>query len=300
MKRIITALCIAAALSGAGRSYSAEKLRIITAYPWIADITGRLAGNRADVSSLASGDFDPHTIIPRPSYIAKLRNADLLIINGAQLEIGWLPPIIRRAANPGINPGMEGFLDLSRHVTLIDKPAGVSRADGDVHPDGNPHYCLDPENIPPVARAITNRLRSIDPAGSAGYEENLRAFLSEWKTKSDEWKGKLASHRGVKVVEYHKIFDYFILRFGLDLRGTIEPLPGIPPFSGHIVRVKDTIVREKVSIIFMDVYNPQKAAKFLASETGARYIIVPHDVGAVAGAKDIVTLFDEIVRRLSK
>jgi len=284
-------LCVQTALTG--------QLRIVTTYAYIGDIAQRIGKDRVEVVSLARGDYDPHVIIPKPSYIAKVRTADLLIINGAQLEIGWLPQIIRQANNGAVQPGERGFLDLSMHVHLIDVPTSVSRELGDVHPEGNPHFFLDPENIPIIARAITDQLNELDPDGQEYYEANNNELDTLCQQKLKEWEEKMKPLRGEKVVEYHKIFDYFLNRFGLKLVGTIEPLPGIPPTTRHIAEVEQLIKREDVKYILQDVYNPQDASLYLSKKLNIKLIIMPHDVGSVKQADNVFSVFDEIVRRLT-
>ena len=277
---------------------NAEELKIVTTYPYIASIAENIGKGRIQVYPLARGDYDPHVIIPKPSYIGKLRKADLLIINGAQLEIGWLPPILNQAANPNIQPGNKGFLDLSRHVTLIEVPTSVSRAQGDVHPDGNPHFILDPNNVSNISDAITDKLCELDPDNEPFYRKNHEEFLRHWSKKIEEWKEKLNPLYGVEMIEYHKIFDYFIRRFGLVLAGTVEPLPGIPPTSKHIQTLENVIRLKKIKMILQDVYNPEDASLHLSEKFRIKMVLIPHDVGSVKEATDIFSLFDEIVRRI--
>jgi zinc/manganese transport system substrate-binding protein len=277
-----------------------EHLKVITTYPYIADIVEKIGKDRVQVTPLARGDYNPHVIIPKPSYIAKLRNADLLIINGAQLEIGWLPPILRQANNANIQPEEKGFLDLSTCVNLIDIPTSVSREQGDVHPEGNPHFSLNPDNILIIAKTITDKLCEIDPESASFYQANNVEFVRVWEQKIKEWQDKMESMKGIKVVEYHKIYDYFLRRFGFVFAGTVEPLPGIPPTTKHIAQMEKLIEREKVRFILQDVYNPQDASQYLSKRLGVKMIVLPHDVGAVKEADGIVTLFDEIVRRMTQ
>lgn len=284
-------LCVQSAFTG--------QLHVVATYAYIGDIAQRIGKDRVEVVSLARGDYDPHVIIPKPSYIAKVRTADLLIINGAQLEIGWLPQIIRQANNGAVQPGERGFLDLSMHVHLIDVPTSVSRELGDVHPEGNPHFFLDPYNIPVIAKAITNRLSELDPDNQSFYEANEKELDTLWQVKIKQWEEQLKPFKGEKVVEYHKIFDYFLNRFGFKLVGTIEPLPGIPPTTKHIADVEELIKREGVKYILQDVYNPQDASMYLSKKLNIKLIIMPHDVGSVKEADNVFSVFDVIVRRLT-
>lgn len=277
----------------------AEELNVATTYPYIASIVQQIGGDRVEVQALANGDWDPHVIVPRPSYIAKLRGADLLIMNGAQLEIGWLPPLMHQANNPKINVGSPGLLDLSRSVKLIEVPVGVSRAQGDIHPEGHPHFGLDPVNIPILSKAITERLSELDPAGKSLYQNNNKTFTDKWNSKLAEWNAKMEKVRGITVIEYHKLYDYFLRRYNIKLLGTIETLPGIPPTSKHIADLEQMITPDSVRFILQDVYHPVDASRLLAEKYGIKLVTIPHDVGAVEEATDIFTLFDEITRRLT-
>ena len=278
---------------------AAGELHVAATYPYIASIVQQVGGDRVDVHALADGDWDPHVIVPKPSYIARLRAADLLIMSGAQLEIGWLPPLMNQANNPKIDVGSRGLLDLSRYVQLIDIPAGISRAQGDIHPDGNPHFYLDPYNIPLLSKSIADRLAGLDPSGESDYQKNNEVFTEKWNGKLAEWDGKLEKVKGVTVIEYHKLYDYFLHRYDLKLLGTVETLPGIPPTSKHIDSLEKMITPGSVRFILQDVYHPDDASKLLAEKYGISLVKIPHDVGAVAEAKDIFTLFDEITRRLT-
>jgi zinc/manganese transport system substrate-binding protein len=295
MKRIILVIL----LSFISLPLYAKKLHVATTYPYIASIVQQVGGDRVNVQALAAGDWDPHVIVPKPSYIAKLRAADLLIMSGAQLEIGWLPPLMNQANNPKVNVGSRGLLDLSRFVQLIDVPVGVSRAQGDIHPEGNPHFYLDPYNIPLLSKAIADRLAELDPVGASDYQKNNEAFTAKWNSKLAEWNGKLEKVKGITVIEYHKLYDYFLRCYDIKLLGTVETLPGIPPTSKHIAALEKMIASDSVRFILQDVYHPDDASKLLAKKYGISLIKIPHDVGAVAEAKDIFTLFDEITRRLT-
>ncbi len=276
------------------------EVNIITSYPYIKDITEKIGKDKVKVMALANGNWDPHFIIPRPSMIAKSRKANLLIINGAQLEIGWLPQIIKQANNPEIQIGTKGLLDLSSYIKLIEVPSGISRAQGDVHPQGNPHFLLDPYNIPLISKAISDKLSQLDSENSAFYKANYTNFTSQWALKLKEWDNKLKALKGVKVVEYHRLFDYFIGRFHLQFVIALEPLPGIPPTPRHLMEVIKTVKTENVKFIFQDVYHPDEAAKFVSQKTGVKVIIVPQDIGAIREVTDIFSLFDYIVNELTK
>ncbi|MBN1894627.1 zinc ABC transporter substrate-binding protein [bacterium] len=283
---------------GATTGVSAYRLKVVASYPYIASIVENIGKDRIQVSALARGDYDPHVIIPKPSYIGKVRKADLLIINGAQLEIGWLPPILNQAANPDILPGSRGFLDLSKYVSLIDVPESISRAQGDIHPEGNPHYYLDPYNIPPLSKAIAAKLNELDPGNESFYNGNLEAFLGLFNQKLEHWNDQMIPLKGAEVIEYHKNNDYFIRRFEMNLVGTVEPLPGIPPTSRHIESLEKIIQTKNIRFIFHDVYHPIEASRHLSIKFGLKLILIPHDVGAVKETDTIYSLYDTIIRRM--
>ncbi len=275
------------------------KIKVVTAYQYIGDITRHVGGDLVTVEALALGSHDPHFITPKPSFIAKLRQADLLIINGGQLEIGWLPPVIQQSNNPGIEPGAKGFLSLIDYIQPINVQNEVSRAQGDVHPEGNPHIQLDPYNIPVFAKAIADKLGQLDRKNSATYQKNYQTFNDKWQQKLTVWDKVLKGLKGVKVVEYHKIYDYLFHRYQIELAGTLEPLPGIPPATKHIVAIITMMKEQNVHLILQDVYHSSKTAAYVAQQTGAKWVMIPHDIGAVPAVHDIFSLFDELVQRLT-
>jgi zinc/manganese transport system substrate-binding protein len=279
-------------------SISLAQLKVVATYPWIGELVKEVGKDRVSLYVIAKGTEDPHFVVPKPSHIAKMRDADLLIMQGASLEVGFLPPLLQQSNNPKIQPGRQGLLDLSEFVKIIEKPVSVSRAMGDVHPEGNPHYQLDPHNIPPLARAIAERLCQLDSPNCAYYRGNLEDFLRRWNARLTEWDEGFSKLRGVKVIEYHKNYDYLLQRYGMVLVGTLEPLPGIPPTGKHIEGLISQA--QGVKFILQDVYHEKRTAQFVAQRLNAKVVILPHDVGAVPEAKDLFSLFDEILRRLSQ
>ena len=276
------------------------KEKVVTAYPYIADLVKQIAGNQVEVSSLASGDWDPHFIVPKPSLLSKLRQADLLIINGAQLEIGWLPPLLRQAANAQIQPGAAGFLELSNHVTMIQKPQNVSRAMGDVHPQGNPHFVMDPSNVSKMANAITSKLCQADPSHCNQFKQGNSSFQTRWKQSAQGWKTRMAKLKGLPVFEYHRLHDYFLNYYGLKLVATLEPLPGIPPTPQHLAQILDKAKAKasKVKLNLRGVYNPKPPSEFVSQKSGLKLVTLPHDVGATSDVKTIFDLYDVMLKRL--
>ncbi len=281
-------------------SLSFAKLEVLVTYPWIEDLVKNVGGNHVNVKALAKGSEDPHFIVPKPSYIAMARRANLLIINGASLEIGFIPVIIQQSNNPNIQPGRQGFLDLSNFVELIQKPERVSRDLGDVHPEGNPHYNLDPYNIPILAKAIKERLCMLDTKNCPSYESNLNTFVSKWNTKLAEWDEKMSKTRIKKVIQYHKQYDYFLNRYGIETVATIEPLPGISPNPRHVENLIKLVKPQNVNYILQNVYHERKTAEYISSKTGIPYVILPHDVGSLPNIKNLFDLFDHIVRSFEK
>lgn len=275
------------------------KPNIVVSYPYIEDLVNKIGKDKVSVFVFSKGTQDPHFIVPKPSLIAKARNADLLILNGAELEIGWIPPIIKQASNPNIQTGTKGYLDLSKYINLIEKPSSVSRSDGDVHPDGNPHFLLDPNNMIIISKAITKKLSELDPSNKKFYNDNNLSFTKKWNEKLVVWNQKMKNSKVKKVIQYHKLYNYFLNRFKIKNIDTLEPLPGITPTSSHLAKVMDEIKNENVRLILQDVYHNSNASKLVAERTNISYVLLSHDVGATAGAKDVFSLFDEIVEKFS-
>jgi zinc/manganese transport system substrate-binding protein len=295
-----TSTLVAAAICFALAVPAQAKTKIVVTYPYIAALVGEMAKDRVDVTTLAKGDEDPHFVVPRPSFIGKLRQADLLIINGASLEIGFVPPLIRQANNPKIRPGSEGLIDLSQVVDLIEKPDSVSRSEGDIHPEGNPHFILDWHNVPGLARAIADALVRADRNGASAYQKNLDAFLARWKVKSAEWDKKAEPLRGKAIIQYHRLFDYFALRTGMKIVGELEPKPGIPPTSRHLEELIEANAARAVYMVVTDPYHEMKSAEGLAKKLSVPWAVLPQDVGAVAAAKDIFSLYDTLLASVLK
>jgi len=267
-------------------------LNIAVSYPYIGALTKAIGGDHIETVVLAKGNWDPHFIVPRPSLIAKVRNADALIMNGGQLEIGWLPPLLNRAGNPKSMPNAPTFLNLSHHVELINKPSSVDRKEGDIHPDGNPHFHLDPQNILVLADVIKKFLISIDGEHKAVYEKNYADFLGMWQKKLGMWQEKMADKKGLKVIQFHDNLAYFNKAYGLKNIGTIEPLPGIPPSSKHTMAIIELIKKENPCCILHDVYHATKTAEFISEKTGIKIVLMPHDIEALEEVQDLASLFD--------
>ena len=274
-------------------------MKVAVSYPYIGAITKAIAKEHVDIIVLAKGNWDPHFVVPRPSLIAKLRRADALIMNGAQLEIGWLPPLIRRSSNRNVVPGTSTFLNLSHQVELIQKPKSVDRSLGDVHPDGNPHFHLDPKNILTLAQVITGFLNRLDYEHKDIYEKNLQAFADMWEKHLEEWEKRMAPKKGMKVIQFHDNLAYFNTAYGLQNIGTIEPLPGISPSSRHTLKLLKIIEDQKPCCILHDVYHSTKTAEYLVNKTGIKLVLMPHDVGALESVNSLTQLFDYLTKAVS-
>jgi len=295
MKFTMTNLLIAMAVTCVLAAPAQAKTKIVVTYPYIASLVGEIAKDQVEVTTLAKGDEDPHFVVPRPSFIGKLRQADLLIINGGSLEIGFVPPLIRQANNPKIVPGAEGFVDLSQFVELIEKPNNVSRSEGDIHPEGNPHFVLDWHNVPALARGIAAAMARTDRGSSGAYQKNLDAFLARWQAQSAAWDKKAESLRGKAVIQYHRLFNYFTLRTGMKIVGELEPKPGIPPTSRHLEELIDANAPGSVYMIVTDPYHEQKSPEGLARKLSVPWVVLPQDVAGVPAAKDLFSLFDTLL-----
>ena len=294
--KLMTANAVVAAVTCFAFADPAEaKTKIVVTYPYIAALVGEIAKDRVDLTTLAKGDEDPHFVVPRPSFIGKLRQADLLFINGASLEIGFVPPLIRQANNPKIMPGAQGFVDLSQFVELIDKPDSVSRAQGDIHPEGNPHFITDWHSVPALARAIADRLARADLGGARAYQKNLDAFLAQWKARSAAWDKKAEPLRGRAIIQYHRLFDYFARRTGMKIVAELEPKPGIPPTSRHMEELIEANAAGTVYMVVTDPYHENKSPEGLAKKLSVPCAVLPQDVGAVAAARDIFSLYDTLL-----
>lgn len=290
MKKILLSVLFASAVFA--------NIQVDTTYAALGEITKKVGGDNVDVVVLASSKYDPHFIVPKPSLLAKLRNADLLVINGGGLEIGWLPPLIKSANNANIQAGAKGFLDISHFLTLMDKPTSVSRGFGDIHAEGNPHYITDPHLVPTIAKVIAKKLSMLDEANSDKYSVNLDKFLKEWDVYLTDLDAKMLTCKDKKVVQYHELFNYFLKQYDYQSYGNIEPLPGISPSSKHTLEIIETIQKNGIKTIVQDVYHEKKTAEFIADKTGAKVAIIPHDLGAVESADTLENFYNTIASRL--
>jgi zinc/manganese transport system substrate-binding protein len=295
MKRIFLIL---AALSLAAPALATVK--IVTSVQDFASIADAIGGKRVETFALAKGYQDPHFVDPKPSFVLKLSKADLLIVAGLELEIGYLPPLIDQSRNEKIHPGGPGYLDASNGCDILERPTGtVTRAMGDVHPFGNPHFWLDPENGRVIARAIAAKLAELDPAGAAEYKANLAAFETKLTEGEKRWDAALAPYAGTELVTYHNSWPNFLKHFKLVAAGYIEPKPGIPPSPTHTVEIIDLMKAKKIPVILMEPYFDRKTPDQIAEKTGAKLLVFIPSVGGVPEIKDYFGLFDYDVKLLA-
>lgn len=275
-------------------------VKIVATTQDLASLATAVGGSEVSVNYIARGDLDPHFVDAKPSYMVKLASADMLLQVGMDLEVGWLPSLIAGARNPRIQQGAPGYVDLSTAITKIEVPTGtIDRSRGDLHPAGNPHWWLNPENGRLAARLIAQKLSTIDSAHSATYQGNLAAFEQKLTAKEGEWHQKMAAMKGVKVIGYHSTFDYMLDTYGLDLVGFVEPKPGIPASPSHTLELAATAKAQAVRFVVVEQYHNPRDAGPIASASGATVLTLPTSVGALDGCDDYFGLFDTIVRLLT-
>lgn len=273
MKRILLA-CVLSALCATPRA-AEEMLNIVATLPDLAAVAMQVGGPFIHLSCLANPAEDPHFVDPKPSFAKLLNKADLLVEGGADLEIGWLPPLVQNARNPKILPGQPGLIRASDGIDLKERPTGpVDRSQGDVHPMGNPHYMMDPLNAQIVARNLAERMAKLDPEHGKQFKENAVKFSDEIDARLTTWTKMMEPFKGVKVITYHKSFTYFLDRFGLELFDTIEPKPGIEPSPSHIADLIKKGQGAGIKFILIEENRPRKTPERVAKEIGARVVIL--------------------------
>lgn len=280
---------------------AAAKLKVVTSTTDLAEFAAQVGGDRVEVESIARGYQDPHFVEAKPSFLLKLRRADLLIAVGLQLEIGWLPPLITQCGNPAIQIGAKGYVDASQFAEILEIPTGVvTRAMGDVHPFGNPHYWLDPENGRRIAHGIAQKLAEMRPADSAYFQERFQAFSQRLEESQKAWDAEMKPFQARNVVTYHRSWPNFLKRFGLVSAGEIEPRPGIPPSPGHTVRVIQMMRQQNIKVILVEPYFDLKTPNAIARETGAQVVVLLPSVGGEKEVTDYFKLFDYDIALLTR
>ncbi len=273
-------------------------LNVFACEPEWAALADAIGGDKVRSFSATTAFQDAHYIQARPSLIARVRRADLVICTGANLEIGWLPIVLRRAGNPAVNPGADGFIDASQSVRLLDVPAVADRGEGDMHPYGNPHIQTDPRNIAWVARTVVARMKKLDVENANFYQERHDAFAEKWQQAIDRWEKQAARLDGMEIVVHHAAWIYMERWLGLQEVGQMEPKPGLPPTASHLVQLLETVKAHDVKLIIRAAYKGPRAADWLSERTGMPNVVVPHTVGATEAATDLFRMFDDMIRRL--
>jgi zinc/manganese transport system substrate-binding protein len=270
-------------------------VKVVATLPWIGNLAKEIGKDKVDVTTLVKISQDPHSIEAKPSMIAAARRADILMYNGLDLEVGYLPILMESAKNPTINPGNAGNLNCSVYVNVLEKPTAPCRCNGDVHPMGNPHYHLSPANIKRVASGMGERLAKIDQTNAEFYRGNAARFIAHVDLKLKEWNGRKL--KGKQFVSQHKFFEYLADEFNFRILGYLEEKPGIPPSSAHVQALIFSISKLKPDAILTTEYHNQTIPRFVASKTGVKRVVVSHDVGA-NGTKDWFGLMDAVIKAL--
>jgi len=259
----------------------------------LAAIAREVGGDHITVESIARGYQDPHFVEAKPSFILKLQKANILILVGRDLEIGWLPPLIQQSRNSKVQVGADGYVDASLKARILEIPQGqITRAEGDVHPLGNPHYWLDPENGKIIAREIFEAFVRFRPNDSTYFEQRLDDFLNRLSEAEKRWIAMMTPYKGTKMVTYHRSFPNFADRFGLDIVGYVEPKPGIPPTPQHTLDLINQMKKMNVKLVLVEPYFDLKTPNAIGRDTGAEVLVMPPSVGGVKEVTDYFKLFD--------
>lgn len=295
MKRILMILAMMVTVSAS----AAGKLNVVATYDVYAGIARDVGGPYVEVTALANGRQDPHFVDAKPSFLVQLHKADALLLNGLELEVGFLPPLLQQSGNARIQPSAEGYVDLSRFITPIEVPrGGVDRSMGDVHPYGNPHYHLDPRNMALIARGMAGAFAKLDPAHAAEYEKNGNAEAASLLALDREIESAVAPLKGKPVVTYHSSLNYFFLRYGIPIAGFVEPKPGIKPSPTSLMETERTMKDKGVKLVITEAYQDVKIAQKVADDTGATLVVIPDYTGGNPGAETYPALMRTIAKNL--
>ncbi len=288
--RSAATFALAAALASPA---AAAPPKVITTTEDLAALAREVGGDKITVESIAKGYQDPHFVEAKPSFIIKLHGADLLVVIGRELEIAWLPPLLTQSRNAKIQPGNPGFIDASTGVRILEVPTGqVTRAMGDVHASGNPHYWLDPDNGRIIAKSIAGALAQIAPNDRAYFDQRYADFDRRLTEAQKRWTAAMAPYKGTKVVTYHRSWPNFTERFGLDVIGYVEPKPGIPPSPSHTIELIAEMKRQQVKVILVEPYFDMKTPESIARAVGGKVLVLTPSVGGVKDAPSYIALFD--------
>jgi len=290
---------LAAAL-GVWAAPALANLNVFATVPEWGALVEELGGDKVKVYTATNALQDPHHVEAKPSLIARARGADLVVATGAELEIGWLPLVTQQAGNPKVQAGKPGYFEAASFVTILDKPARLDRAEGDVHAAGDPHIQTDPRNIARVAGALSARLAELDPENAAFYQTRYKAFADRWNAAIARWEKEAAPLRGVAILVQHKAFTYLIAWLGLKEVASLEPKPSVEPTIAHLSEVLETVKRQPVKMVIRAAYQSDRASQWIAERAKINVVVLPFTVGGDDAAKDLFGLFDDTVQRLLK
>jgi zinc/manganese transport system substrate-binding protein len=277
---------------------AAAALQVFACEPEWGALTQELTGNLADVYTATTAQQDPHHIQARPSLIAKIRRADLVVCTGAELEVGWMPVLLRRGSNSQVQPGQPGYFEAANYVHMLGVPQRLDRAEGDIHPDGNPHIQTDPRNILLVAKALGQRLAELDPANQSVYQSRLQSFEQRWTAAIQKWESQAAPLRGVAIVVHHEGWAYLTRWLGLKVVSSLEPKPGIPPSSSDLQTLLQRVKEHPVAMDVHAAYQDSRPDDWFAEHAHVKAVALPFTVGGTPKAQDLFGLFDDTVNRL--
>ena len=297
MKRIFSFIVMLGLLTVAP-AYANAAVNVFTCEPEWAALAEEIGGDKVETFAATTARQDPHHIRAKPSLIAAMRRADLVVCSGASLEVGWLPILLQKAGNANTQPGAPGYLLAADVVPLLEKPARLDRADGDVHPEGNPHVQLNPHNIALVAKELTARLKAIDPSNADAYQARYDVFSRKWEQAIARWEKDAASLKGAPMVVHHKSFTYLLDWLELKEAASLEVKPGIPPITSHLESLLQTLRSHPARLILRTPYEPDDASAWLSEKTGTPAIILPYTVGGDAQSGDLFALFDRTIALL--
>jgi zinc/manganese transport system substrate-binding protein len=291
--------CAALALALGSAAPASAAVKVVATSQDLAWLTKAMGGDQVTVSYLGSSNTDPHHVEPRPSQVLELSKADMVVRVGMDLDL-WMESLLRSSGNGKIQPGAKGYVDTSVGFAKLEVPAGkLDPSKGDIHVYGNPHYFSGPMVIPAVARTITDGLKRVDPGHSQLFETNYQNFVKRLQAEWKNWSAKMQSHRGAKVVTYHKVMPYFLRDFGLVEFGNVEPKPGLEPTPGHVAQLSSQMRAAGVKVILIDNWRPRRFADLLASQSGGKVIVLPYGIGSEAGVDDYFKLITTWVDRIS-
>src|SRR5438132_335306 len=295
MKKILLILSTILACAFAAQA----KLNVVATLPDFGSLAREIGGDKIDIIVLAKATEDPHFVDARPSFVVSLRNADALIDGGAELELGWLPPLLQNARNPKIEIGKPGRVQASQGIRLMNVPTNVTRAAGDVHALGNPHFTVDPIIAKAIAQHIAQSFSALDPANAAFYDANYKKFEAAINAKLQEWGATMLPVKGLHCAAYHDSWPYFAHRFGISVDVFLEPKPGIPPSPSHLAEVIAQMKAQKIKAIIVEPYHDRRIAERVASASGAKVVDFAQYPEALPGTDTYIKLIDALVSRLA-